>query len=309
VLLGYRRDLVEALGIDVSELTTWAKFAEVAREKVVKDLDGDGVPDRYMIDLPDEGGDTVKLLMLQNGGQMFDASGGVAFDSEATAEVIDWYVRQVRGEDRIAFPAGWGQTLARAAIEGLVLFYFVPDWRTQQFENDMAGLSGEMALMPLPAWHEGGRRTTTWGGTGLAITKQCDDPELAWDLAMHLYYNAEELGKRFGQTQILPPLVDAWNEPQIDEPSAYFSGQRIGRMYADLAPRVPAEQSSPYMTLATAKLNEAFTNASLYYRDRGEDGLRDYIHEQLALKADRVRRVMERNVFLDESRVSAGGER
>ena len=36
--------------------------------------------------------------------------------------------------------------------------------------------AGKLALMPLPAWREGGLRTSTWGGTGLAFTK--DLPEL-----------------------------------------------------------------------------------------------------------------------------------
>src|SRR6187455_2764789 len=42
ITLMYRADLVEALGIDVTQLKTWDDFTAVGR-KVVKDLDGDGV--------------------------------------------------------------------------------------------------------------------------------------------------------------------------------------------------------------------------------------------------------------------------
>src|SRR3954451_24381060 len=64
VMLIYRRDLVEELGIDVNKLTTWAEFERVGREVVTRDLDGDGVPDRYMIDLRPDGSDILRLMLL-----------------------------------------------------------------------------------------------------------------------------------------------------------------------------------------------------------------------------------------------------
>lgn len=300
VMLAYRRDLVEELGIDVNELKTWEDFARVGREVVTKDLTGDGVPDRYMIDLPFEGGDAVRLLLIQRGGQMFDDAGDVAFDNEMTVEVFLWYVTQVQGAKRTAFDAGWGQNLARVMLDGLCLFYLCPDWRTRQFQMDIPQLEGKLALMPLPAWSEGGGRTSTWGGTGLAITQQSENQELAWELAMHLYFNAEDQGKRFEQTQIISPLRTAWDEPAFDKPSAFFGGMRIGRAYADLAPQVPEEQSSAYMILAVNKLTEAFSNVTLYHREHGEEGLREFARTEIKRTADQVRRVMERNVFLKD---------
>src|SRR5439155_25019051 len=65
VMLVYRRDLLEQLGIDVNALTTWDEFCRVGREVVTKDLDNDGVPDRFMLDLPPDGSDSLRLLMLQ----------------------------------------------------------------------------------------------------------------------------------------------------------------------------------------------------------------------------------------------------
>jgi arabinosaccharide transport system substrate-binding protein len=301
VMLAYRRDLVEQMGIDVSTLTTWAEFARVGREIVTKDLTGNGIPDRYMIDLPYEGGDALRLLLLQAGGEMFTETGDVGFDSDVTVNVIDWYIRQTQGPDRIAFAAGWGQNLAKAMIDGLCIFYICPDWRTSQFEADVQGLSGKLALMPLPAWEDGGRRTSTWGGTGLAITKQCRDFELAWKLAMHLYFDEDELGPRFADTNILPPLISAWNEPEFFDSRPFFSGIQLGRAYAELAPQVPEEHSSPYMLLAVNKLSEAYTNARLYHARHGENGLREYTAAELRRCADRVREVMARNVFLADA--------
>lgn len=299
-MLAYRRDLVEQLGIDVNKLSTWDEFCQAGRQ-ITRDYDGDGVVDRYMLDLPASEPWALRLLILQKGGGMFDVSGNVMFDNDAAVDVACWYARQTLGSSRIAFPCQWGQNLAKAMIDGLCLFYVCPDWRTAQFQMDVPSLSGKLSLMPMPAWEPGGIRASTWGGTGLAITRQCKKTDLAWKLAMYLYYDPEQLGPRFEKTNILPPFIPAWAESQFDEPRAFFSGVRLGRAYAELAPQVPAEQASPYMMFGESKLWGAYTNIALHFRDHGEQGLRQFAAEELRRRADDVRRVVNRNVFLKET--------
>ena len=308
IMLAYRKDIVEKLGIDVTKLTTWAEFARVGRE-VTKDYNGDGLPDQYMIDLPPDGGDALRLLLLQRGVRLFDEQGNVTFDDPRAAEVVCWYVRQIAGPQRIAFAAGWGQTLARSMMDGLCLFYICPDWRSKQMQVDVPAVSGKMGLIPLPAWEEGGLRTSTWGGTGLAITKQCKQPDLAWKLAMYLYYDPAQLGPRFKGTNILPPLTTAWDRPEFSEPDPFYSNIVRGKAYAALAPSVPGDPTSTSVASATGKLSEAFQNVSLRYQEQGDSGLEEYAQSELKRCADRVRVVVDRNVFLKvgESRQNTPG--
>lgn len=311
VMLAYRRDLVEALEIDVEELTTWDKFAEVGR-RVTQDTDGDGVVDHYMLDLLLDSGDQIRMFIAQHGGQVFDADGHVAFNSNATADVIEWYVKQCFGDTRIVFSCGWGQTLAKAMSDGLVLFYVTPDWRTRQFDMDVPAVGGRMDLMPLPAWEEGGPRTSTWGGTGLAFTRQVQERgkfDLAWELAMRLYYDPEKLGERFIDTNILPPVTEAFDLPELAEPRPFYSGTPIGREYAALAPDVPAIPSSPYAMLAGQKLLEAFTRSAQYYEANGEAGLREFIEGELSRAEEQVKRRMAHNVLYNaDANANAEGE-
>lgn len=311
-MLAYRKDIVERLGIDVSKLTTWEEFSRVGRDVVTKDLNGDGVPDRYMIDLPTDGSDIVPLLALQHGGTLFDADGNVTFDKDDSfTDAICWYVKQIQGKQRISFPCGWGQNLAKAMIDGLVVFYFCPDWRTMQFQMDVPSMQGKMALMPLPAWQPGGLRTSTWGSTGLAFPKQGKNFELAWQLAMFLYYDPDQLGSRFSQTNILPPLKEAWAKPQFSQVNEYWNVS-IGQTFLPFAPQVPANPSNPYYFTAVSKLSTAFTKASQYYQEHGEEGLRDLTRKQLHQCAEEVRIEINRNVFLRDDVASAaasGGAR
>jgi arabinosaccharide transport system substrate-binding protein len=126
VALGYRSDIIEELGIDVSKIETWDDFIEMGH-KVTKDLNGDGIPDRYALDLNSDGNTILPLLLRQRGSGLFDEEGHVLTDSEIAVDTILWYVHQLYGENRIAFSAGWGQPLSRAMLDGLVLFYFTPD--------------------------------------------------------------------------------------------------------------------------------------------------------------------------------------
>lgn len=310
VMLAYRADVVEKLGIDVNKLTTWDEFARVGRE-ITKDNDGDGVIDRYMIDLAEDGGH-IGLFLMQNGGTMFDESGDVRFDDPAGVDAVYWYVKQMRGDTRIAFSCGWGQNLAQSITNALCLFYICPDWRTKQFELDVPNMKGKLKLMPLPAFKEGGLRTSTWGGTGLAFTKQCRNFDLAWKLAKYLYYDEAQLGPRFANMNILPPLKSAWQLPEMSRPREFYGGQAIGKEYAALAPFVPAQQTSPYSATADAKFAEALANAKLYYeahyQERDDAALRAFIARELKRTADQVRVQIRRNVFLTKPELAEAGK-
>src|SRR5690606_14655176 len=208
VMLLYRAAVVEDLGSDVSKLQTGDDFLDDGRA-VVKAPDAHGVPDRYMIDLPVSAAWGLLILLRQRDVSLFDEHGNLTFNQPATVDTMLWYARQVEGKDRIAFECGWGQPFYKAMSDGLVLFYIAPDWRTYTTQMDAPALAGKLKVMPLPAWKKGGRRTSVWGGTGLAITKASERQDLAWELAKELYFQPKELGERFAQTNIVPPLKDA----------------------------------------------------------------------------------------------------
>jgi arabinosaccharide transport system substrate-binding protein len=305
VMLMYRADLVEALDIDVNELDTWDKFVEVGK-KVVKDLDGDGIPDRYMIDLPSSAAWGIQILMLQKDIPVWDEHGRVNFDREETVDTILWYIRQLFGPERIAYDCSGvsgqvgGTVFSKALTDGLALFYIAPDWRTYAVETEVPTVAGKMKLMPLPAWKKGGRRTSTWGGSGLAITRQSKNPELAWELAKTLYFDKKELGKRFKGTNILPALVDAWDLPEFSAPNPKFSGQRLGTMYAALAPDAPPDWSTPYKTMGEDRVMDAALRAIAYYKEKGEVGLRERIKSELRASRLHLEEYIGRNRLMKQ---------
>jgi arabinosaccharide transport system substrate-binding protein len=302
--LAYRRDIVEQLGIDVSKIETWDDFVRIAHEKIVKDDDKDGIPDRYALDLTVAGTSFFPLLLLQRGGRYFDEMGNLTVDNEITIDMMIWYIHQSRGKNRISFPAGDGQAFYKALSDGIILFNFVPDWRSKVIEMDAPELKGKMALMPLPVWQKGGRRSSTWGGTGLAITEKSKNKELAWELAKYLYLNKQDYSERFAMLNIIPPLKEAWDLPAFQVPNEYYSGQKIGQIYAELALETPPDYVGAYYEMVDGKTREVLVDGGVYYEKNGDAGLREYLTEKLKAKADYIRKVMNRNVFLQQNEIA-----
>ncbi len=294
VMLAYNREAFTELGLKPENLTTWDSFI-AAGKKVRKP------GDRYITEFSDSGVDQLMTILLQKGGGLFDANGNVTFDDEIGLETLLWYIPLVadKQESQIAssLSSSFGQVMTQALEDEYFLTVVTPDWRSKQHETNVGKLSGKMGLMPLPTFSGNPRKTSTWGGTMLGITRKCVDKQLAWDFAKFLYLNKEDLAERYSETYILPPVPDAWNEPAFDQAYAFYGGQRIGRDYATLALDVPSQYTSPFQDVAKGKFGQVLIAGVAHYSKNGPDGLRDFVARALKSRADEVRKRIARNPF------------
>jgi len=303
VMLAYRRDLFEKHDIKVEDIKTWDDFVQIGR-RVTKQ------GERYLLEADEGGGGAFEALLFQRGGGYFDAEGNCTFDNEKGIENILQYTPMVAGPNRIASSLGWGATLTKGVEDGYVMTVVAPDWRSKGFENDIGSMKGKMGLMPLPAIEPGGRRTSTWGGTMMGITKAAKDKDLSWELAKFLYLQKEDLADRFAGTNIVPPLKAAWDLPEFKKPNAYYGGQAVGTAYAALAPEVPAQYGSPFIELAKGKYSQSLIASVAYYKRNGDKGFEEFVRKTVKGKADEVRKVMARTPFLarDKAKMRESGE-
>jgi arabinosaccharide transport system substrate-binding protein len=308
VLLCYRADLVEEAGIDMSKIETWDDFARVMRP-IVKDLDGDGRPDRYALNLWFTSIDQIEALILQAGGGFFDENDQPIVDSASNARVISTVVAWTLGPDRISADAPeFNASGNQLKLQGYVVASLVPDWLTGVWKTDMPQLGGKLKLMPLPAWDRGGRRTTVQGGTMLGICKTCKDFDGAWKFAKNLYTSPELAQKLYETNGIVSPVKKLWNSPFYDRPDPYFSGQPAGRLYLQQAPNVPRRTGSPLNTFAQQRVQDAIAALRDYaesHRIYDAKQLEPEARRQLKIAENLVRRQMDRNVFLTRAASSA----
>lgn len=310
VMLGYRHDLTEAAGIDMASIETWDDLARVLKP-IMTDADGDGEPDRYPLAFWPTDLDKVELLLLQGGGRLFAEDGSIDLANETNAALIARMVSWCVGPDRIACEVPdfsmSGNVLKEA---GYAVCYFFPDWMCDVWNKEVAKLSGKMRLMPLPAWETGGRRTSVWGGTMLAIPKTAPDFEACWEFAKYLYFSDELARELYRTGDIISPVVAHWSDPVYDEPDAYFGGQVKGRMYIELAPHIPPRTSSPYARRAIERLGDAGMRTLLIAQQRGvhtPDDLLPIAMESLERAHAEVARQMARTAVFREDPIPSGG--
>jgi arabinosaccharide transport system substrate-binding protein len=303
VMLVYRADLVEAAGIDMSQIKTWDDFARVLKP-LIKDLDGDGLPDRYLLNLWQTSMDQIETLLLQSGGTLFDEQDRPTIDSDINATVISTIVSWVAGPNRIAADAPeFSASGNQLRIDGYVVCSIMPDWLGGVWKADIPQLKGKLKLMPLPAWTAGGRRTSVWGGTMLGIPKSSKDPEAAWTFAQHLYLSKKIAQELYETTNIVSPVKKFWPSAFYDKPDPYFSGEAPGRMYLKLAPDVPVRASSPFNPVAKARLQDAILALREYaiaHNVYDPAALHGEARRLLGIAQSEVQRQINRNVFLKQ---------
>ena len=301
VLLAYRADIVEKAGIEIDEIETWDDFIRLLKP-LIRDLDGDGYVDRYLLNIWETNPELIELLMLQAGGSFFDADERLVIHSDSNARVLATVVSWTTGPNRIAVNAPEFDAAGnKMRLDGTVVCSFMPDWLIGTWRQDLPQLAGKVKLMRLPAWAKGGRRTSVMGGTMLGIPKRVDNFSKAWRYAKHLYLSKTLAHELFRSTGIISPVKRHWTSPVYDEPNPYFSGQPTGRLYIAAAPGVPPRTSSPYNALALVQIGDAALALKTYANQRGKHTVEELLPEakrRLAKAEAMVRKQIQRNVFL-----------
>lgn len=300
VMLAYRADLTEAAGIDLTQATTWDKFFELLRP-MMDDNDSDGRPDHYPLSMWVTQLDNIELLMLQGGGQLFDKDGHPTLDTDQNAELLAEIVSWCAGTNPVVtdineFSAAGHQS----RVDGDAIAYLCPDWMCSIWKMHVPGIAGKMKLMPLPAFIEGGRRTSVRGGTMLGIPKTTQAFEQSWETAVELYTSPEIARELYSMVDIISPIRSLWNDPVYAEPDPFFMDQKKGLMYIELAPEIPLRTSSPYNYNAVLEIRDASTNLLNWYnaQENADDAAMIEKTKDLLTRAQRsIERQMSRNAF------------
>ena len=300
VLLAYRADLVEAAGIDVSGIETWDDYFRVL-SPLMRDRDGDGRPDRYLLEAWDSNAIATIILLQQADGQLLDGDRptvNLPRNAQILARLVTWFT----GPKRVCIDINQDSAIGhRQRLDGQVIGCLLPDWRAGQWKRENPGLGGKLKLMPLPAWEKGGRRTSVFGGTMLAINRRTEHFETCWEFAKELYLSPRLAEQMYRETNIISPVKELWTSSFYDEPDGYFGGQAAGRLYIEQAPHVPIRTSSPYYTYAL----QAVCGVLAELRAHAD---RTHTYDEAALQVEaqrlldreqrRTEREIQRNVFL-----------
>jgi len=264
VMLCYRADVFEAAGIKVEEIDTWDDFERLTRPLQI-DLDGDGTIDRRVMDLGSNSIHTVLTLMRQADGPLIDETGRPVFASDANAAVLATAVSWIVSNDPFSRDAPqFSRSANQLRRNGEVLACVMPDWLAGVWRSDLPELRGKVKLMPLPAWRRGGRRSSLWAGSVLALNASSPDLQAAWKLATAIALSPEVAAAGFAEGYVVSPVLEHQKLDIYDQPDLYFSGEAAGRAFLNTLAAAPRRSGSPLRADAEAAVGQAFDRLFLF---------------------------------------------
>lgn len=289
VMIAYNAELFEQAGIDLAASETWSDFWDncIAFQAYWREK---GVERRWALELSESNSDSLVTILLQRGVNVVDDQGVVRFNDPKVLDTLMQYVRMTgSGPRRIgASTAAGNQAYSQDLASGFVGAMLCADWRLKYVKDYAPTMAGKLKVMPMPAWPDSPYRTSTWGGTMIAIPRNARDPELSWRFLERIYLREGGLRNTMYGTYILPPVKTVWGDPIMEEADAFYSGQYVRRLIRELAANVPPRYVTPASTLAQAELSMVLIASVRRYQSHGEDGFEAYCRELLSRANDAV---------------------
>ena len=271
VTITYRDDLFREAGVeDLSQCTTWPEFHAACLK--FRDYWTPRARYRHAIELPEAAIDYVIVMLQQRGINLIDDRSQLYFTDPKVADTLAFYAQMVAGPRKVSGQSTGGRgAFAKDVADGNLCAFITPDWRVTYIKRFSQNVSGRMRMMPLPIFEPGDKRTGTWGGTMIGITKGCENPDEAWRMIEKLYLSREGLASRREHSDVLPPVMSLWDDPVYHQPDPYFGGKMANELFIELAREIPIRYVTPATGLAQTALNGVLVKATDYIHERGSD--------------------------------------
>ncbi len=251
VVLYYRHDIFADAGIEMP-IATWEEYVEASAALSEQGVAGLVLSDRSWGDF--------YMLLLQSGSQgFFDAEGNVIVDSPEAIALLEWYLGLL--ESDVAISTESSQTTYGLMAEGKIAAAIGADWYGGFIKNNVADTEGLWRAAPLPAFTEGGARTSTHGGTAYSITQQSEHKDEAWAFIEFALFDEGNKIFEFEVNNLLPPVLSHLDNEALLGPDPYFDNQSLGELFLELAAEVPHQSRGPWFNEASTLVGNAIFEA------------------------------------------------
>lgn len=149
-------------------------------------------------------------MLVAEGGEYLDKDGKPAFNSEAGARALDWFVNVYKAK---AVPAGttnylWDELGAGFASGTIALNLDWPGWATYFNDPKSSKVAGNVGVTVAPEG-SAGKRTGWSGHHGFSVTESCDNKDAAASLVWFL--TNEDSQKQESSAGTLPTRTAVWD--------------------------------------------------------------------------------------------------
>ena len=225
----YRRDVLKSIDGDIDAvIADWDSYIEYGRK----------LKEQNVVLIADAG-DVATLIIqttVKDGeGLYFDADGNSLVTSDRFVTAFET-ARTIREEGLDAQIGSWSNEWYDAFKQGTVATQMSGAWLLGHLQNWMApDTAGLWGASNLPDGIYG-----SWGGSFLAIPKQSENKEAAWEMIKYLTTQSDVQLAGLAKIGAFPVLEATYTDASFDEPLAFLDGQPARQLFAEVAQRVPA---------------------------------------------------------------------
>jgi arabinosaccharide transport system substrate-binding protein len=292
VTLTYRKDLFDAAGLDPEKCETWAEF-QACCEKLQQSRGG-----RHVLAVGVQNPDELMMMLLQRHINLVDEKNHPHFTDPEVLETTLFYTQLIAGPNAVGVDPSPGVNWTQNLQTGDIAAVLTPDWKAAQIPAYAPELAGKLRMMALPKFDPSDAPTSTLGGTFICIPRNCQNPELAWQLLAFFYLSPESIAARLASgDSVLPASPDLWNNPEYHHPDPFYAadgtelpklpklpdmlksarlcpiapaaGQSIGELYMTLAPQIPRRVVTTYSFTAELTMTEVLRRCVEYVQLHG----------------------------------------
>jgi cellobiose transport system substrate-binding protein len=251
--LFYRTDIFEKAGVtvDPAEVAAaapdWDGFIQLGK-KVRQAVPGSAITDNITA--------VFDYALAQQRQRYLTADGQYIGAGDHIRQVWDLSVRV--GKEGLSANAQNGSTDADAVVtNGRLVAYNAAVWWAQLGPKNAApATKGKWRVTASPGG--AGNR----GGSFLAITKYCKDPEAAMAFITWLE-SSKNQAEAFLDPVLFPSTPASYTDPRLAAPDPFFGGQRIVDVFAESAKNYPGAYLSPYDTIVGNALKAELVNVEV----------------------------------------------
>jgi len=283
VSLTYRKDLYDLAGVDPTQARTWPQLQQACLtfEQYWREH---GQPRRHAMELLSHTSDYLEIMLQQRHVNTLDAENQVFLANPKVAQTIAFYTGLVTGPGQIASDPNPGdKRWPTDVINGDLCMLLTPDWRASELHQLAPDLKGKLAMMPLPRFDPDDAPTASYGGTMMAIPRQCAHPQEARALAVFLTTDRANFNaNRLAGFDLIPPLPAQWSDPIYHQPDPFYAdSQSVDDLYVRLARQLPARYVTPFTAVASIELSDVISHAVDYRIKYGDAGLKEKCQQWL----------------------------
>lgn len=255
--LFYRKDMLDQAGVTEADLTkSWESYIEAGKK--IKAATG-----AYLIPSAVDIKDIVIRSGLKDGdGIYFNKQHKVLVDSPRFQRAFE-LAKAVRTAGLDGNINAWSNEWTEAYKRNKFATQAFGAWFAGHLKNWLdPEAAGKWRVAQLP-----GGAYASWGGSFYAIPKKAANKAAAWEFIKFMTLNKDMQIEAFRKLDAFPALIEAQNDPFLDEPVEYLGGQKARRLWKDAADKIAAITVDKYDVVAKEIVDSELDNVLIKNKD------------------------------------------